>query len=218
MTHGHLSILLNEANFSPEQLGERLGIAGRTVRRWAELPQDEPLPPLYEKAVHETVYELLAEGRLSPESETAKTVLSESKNNPIFAALKGLGIDFDFLKKSDQSPDSIVEGVMQIGASDKKQQSVDRSKKRVFSYRKLGREWKYRIETLWKVISSTELTRFEKFVAYGALFYLISPFDLIPDHIPVFGLMDDYLILGLAVGFYLRRFPHLFKKPETSEE
>jgi uncharacterized membrane protein YkvA (DUF1232 family) len=46
-------------------------------------------------------------------------------------------------------------------------------------------------------------------VAYGALFYLILPFDLIPDSIPVFGYVDDFGILGFAVAYYARKFPEL---------
>ena len=56
------------------------------------------------------------------------------------------------------------------------------------------------------------------YVAFGALFYLICPFDLIPDAIPVIGYADDFIVLGIAVLYYRKRFPHLFrdraKKPE----
>jgi uncharacterized membrane protein YkvA (DUF1232 family) len=37
------------------------------------------------------------------------------------------------------------------------------------------------------------------------LFYLICPFDLIPDNIPVFGMIDDYAILGVAWEYYVKR-------------
>jgi len=76
----------------------------------------------------------------------------------------------------------------------------------------LGSEWKYRIKTLLSVTKSKEITRLDKFAAYGALFYLLAPLDLIPDHIPVFGLMDDFFILGIVSLYYANRFPHLFAK------
>jgi len=217
MTHLHLSLLLKDSKMSPEQLGKRLGVAGVTLRRWAELPNNEPIPVLYERAIYETVYELLAEGVLPLDCEIVKFVLKEDKHSSIMAAIKSLGIADDFLEKADQSPDSIVEGIAQIGSNDKKWASVDRSKDKIFSYQKLSGEWKYRIQTLYKIITSKELNRFEKFAAYGALFYLISPFDLIPDHIPVFGLMDDFVILGLVVAFYLKRFPKMFLKAESAK-
>jgi uncharacterized membrane protein YkvA (DUF1232 family) len=210
MTYGHLTILLKELSFSPEQLGERLGIAGRTIRRWTELPQADELPSLYSKALRETILEFVAEGKLSTETEVVGLVLKEGNDSFFHAAIRDLGMGEDFFSKADQSPDSIVEGIAQIGSNEKKRASVDRSKEKISTYQKLGREWKYRVQTLSKAIMSKDLTRFEKFAAYGALFYLISPFDLIPDHIPVFGLMDDYVILGLTVAYYLKRFPKIF--------
>jgi uncharacterized membrane protein YkvA (DUF1232 family) len=216
MTYGHLSNLLKELDFSPEQLGERLGIAGKTIRRWTELPKTEHLPLLYSKALRETIFEFVAEGNLTSNSEIVKIILKEGNDSFFHAAIKDLGMDEDILTKADQSPDSIVEGIAQIGANEKKRASVDRSKEKVFSYQKISDEWKYRIQTLYKAITSKDLNRFEKFAAYGALFYLISPFDLIPDHIPVFGLMDDYVILGLVVAYYMKRFPKLF--PKVAEE
>ena len=47
--------------------------------------------------------------------------------------------------------------------------------------------------------------------AYGALFYLFTPFDLVPDVMPVFGYVDDFGMLGFAVAYYGAKFPHLPK-------
>ena len=61
----------------------------------------------------------------------------------------------------------------------------------------------------------------DKLVAFGALFYLIAPFDLIPDAIPLFGYVDDFIILGIAALYVRTRYPKLFaaraepKKPGT---
>jgi uncharacterized membrane protein YkvA (DUF1232 family) len=200
---------------TPEQLGERLGISGMTIRRWSDLPAKDPVLEVYEHAINETVYELMAEGALSVDSEIAQLVIKEDKNNSIMAAIQSLGIDMSFIEKDTKQPEniaeSLVESMVQIGTNEKKQASVDRSKDKIFSFKKLGAEWKRRIQILYKAITSDELSRFEKFAAYGALFYLISPFDLIPDHIPVFGLLDDYVILGITVAYYLKRFPAVFK-------
>ncbi len=37
--------------------------------------------------------------------------------------------------------------------------------------------------------------------------YLLSPVDLVPDFIPVLGLMDDLVLLPLAIRFVLNRLP-----------
>ena len=37
--------------------------------------------------------------------------------------------------------------------------------------------------------------------------YVLSPIDLIPDFIPVVGLLDDVVVVPLAIRFLLRRLP-----------
>lgn len=56
-----------------------------------------------------------------------------------------------------------------------------------------------------EVIRSKDLTLADKLVAYGALFYLITPMDFIPDAIPVVGYLDDFAVLGLALAYYAHR-------------
>ena len=91
-----------------------------------------------------------------------------------------------------------MESVSDIGKKSNHQSEVDSNKSRIFSFKKWSKEWSQRISSLWKVIASPQLTSLDKMVAYGALFYLLTPFDLIPDYIPVFGYLDDFVILGFA--------------------
>ena len=37
--------------------------------------------------------------------------------------------------------------------------------------------------------------------------YLVSPIDLIPDFIPFFGMMDDVILVPLAIRWLLKRLP-----------
>lgn len=211
MNYSDVKTLLKDSGLSPEQLGSRIGMSGMTLRRWSELPAQDSVPELYKSAFHETVYELLAEGALPSDSSLIEKVLKESENSSFNAAIKNLGFTHDFLKSAKPDTESVVTGLAQIGAQAGKQESVDRSKKRILSYGKLGEDWKYRVKTLYEVITSKELQPLDKFAAYGALFYLLTPFDLIPDHIPVFGLLDDFFILGLVVLYYVKRYPKFFK-------
>ena len=43
----------------------------------------------------------------------------------------------------------------------------------------------------------------EKAIVIAVLFYLISPIDLIPDAIPIGGLLDDVSIAGIALDYIL---------------
>jgi uncharacterized membrane protein YkvA (DUF1232 family) len=53
---------------------------------------------------------------------------------------------------------------------------------------------------LIRAIKSPRTSLKSKAIAAGALIYFISPIDLIPDHIPVVGYLDDLAVLSLAVN------------------
>jgi len=46
-----------------------------------------------------------------------------------------------------------------------------------------------------------------RFVALGLVLYMASPIDLIPDFIPVLGLLDDVLVIMAGAGLLLRAIP-----------
>ena len=81
---------------------------------------------------------------------------------------------------------------------------VDHRRKEILSFRGLGHAWSSRVKSLLGVIESPGLSSFEKLAAYGALFYLITPIDLVPDYIPTIGLIDDFGVLGVAAEYYFR--------------
>ncbi len=197
---------------SPEQLAKRLGISGMTVRRWQAQSSSKELPQLYEKALVGVIQELVAEGKISSASPAAKAVIAEGATWPVASTGNSLGITQNMLQEAQRNPKHLVESLSQLGASEAKKTEVDQHKSKILSFKKMGQEWATRISSLMKVLDSNDLHTFDKLVAYGALFYLLCPFDLIPDYIPVFGYMDDFIILGFAVAYYLKRFPHLFKK------
>jgi uncharacterized membrane protein YkvA (DUF1232 family) len=46
--------------------------------------------------------------------------------------------------------------------------------------------------------------------------YLVSPVDLIPEWIPVLGVMDDLVLIPLAIRFMLKRLPAHLRSDITS--
>lgn len=60
---------------------------------------------------------------------------------------------------------------------------------------------------LWFALQHPASPRWLKFGVLGIVLYLLSPVDLIPDVLPVIGVMDDLVIIPLAIRFLLRRLP-----------
>ena len=60
---------------------------------------------------------------------------------------------------------------------------------------------------LWKLFKHPDTPWAPKLVAMAVLAYAVSPIDLIPDFIPVLGLLDDLLLLPLGVALVVRLTP-----------
>jgi len=65
---------------------------------------------------------------------------------------------------------------------------------------------------LWKLFRHAETQRAAKVVALLVLAYALSPIDLIPDFIPVLGLLDDVILLPLGIALAVKLTPrHLWQ-------
>jgi len=123
--------------------------------------------------------------------------------------LKELGLTREFMESQGNNPENFTEILGKIGEVPERRVRVMDGLKDLTKFKKIGDEWARRVSILVAVVKSKKLKQFEKAVAFGALFYLIMPFDLIPDNIPVFGLIDDFFFLGAAVAFYSSRYGKL---------
>ena len=64
---------------------------------------------------------------------------------------------------------------------------------------------------LWKLFRHPETPRLAKVVAVLVVAYALSPIDLIPDFIPVLGLLDDVILLPLGIALAVKLTPrHLW--------
>ena len=198
-------LLLAESSCSPEEFGALIGVSGMTFRRWATKPRKGTIPKLYVPAIRDACYQLISQGRIRSDSLAVQAILAEAQSNQYSAALFNLGLAAGF-SVNNSSQDEVLLGLSKIGSQERKKTEVDENQKKVFSFKRLGEEWTTRINTLWAVIQSKKLTSMDKLVAYGALFYLLTPIDFIPDSIPFFGLLDDFGVLGIAVTYYTKRY------------
>ena len=62
------------------------------------------------------------------------------------------------------------------------------------------------------VLSDRQTPFFAKCIAAAGLLYLVFPLDLIIDHIPIWGWLDDLAIIGLLGAVALRFVPSAVKK------
>ncbi len=60
---------------------------------------------------------------------------------------------------------------------------------------------------LWRLMRHPATPRAPKLVAMAVLAYALSPIDLIPDFIPVLGLLDDLILIPLGVALVVKLTP-----------
>jgi uncharacterized membrane protein YkvA (DUF1232 family) len=60
---------------------------------------------------------------------------------------------------------------------------------------------------LWKLFKHPQTPRAAKLVAIAVIAYAVSPIDLIPDFIPVLGLLDELILIPLGVALVVRLTP-----------
>ena len=60
---------------------------------------------------------------------------------------------------------------------------------------------------LWRALRHPQSPGWLKLGVAGLVLYVLSPIDLIPDVIPILGVVDDIVIVPLVVGWLLRQLP-----------
>ena len=63
------------------------------------------------------------------------------------------------------------------------------------------------LRKLWWALRDPRAPRWLKLATAGLVLYLLSPIDLLPDTIPFLGVMDDVVLLPLAINWLLARLP-----------
>ena len=71
----------------------------------------------------------------------------------------------------------------------------------------LARSFKREIAVYRRVLQDSRTPRLARWLLGSAVAYALSPIDLIPDFIPVLGLLDDALVLPLLIWLAIRLIP-----------
>ncbi len=72
---------------------------------------------------------------------------------------------------------------------------------------------KIRLLALWTLLRHPKTPRLARWLGFAVIAYAVSPIDLIPEFIPVLGLLDDLLILPLGLALVV----HLTPRPLWEE-
>lgn len=113
---------------------------------------------------------------------------------------------YDFNVKEfvfDDKNDNVIkhEAIKLMNKFSKKKKAKDINQDKLFSMNKgpVKKVWT-QVLSLWNVLSDPKVDMSVKAVAVGALIYLISPLDVVPDFIPMAGLADDVGVIMYAIS------------------
>lgn len=68
------------------------------------------------------------------------------------------------------------------------------------------------LKKLWWALRDPRSPGWLKLAAAGLVLYLVSPVDLLPDMLPFVGVVDDLVLLPLAIRWLLSRLPADLKR------
>jgi uncharacterized membrane protein YkvA (DUF1232 family) len=60
---------------------------------------------------------------------------------------------------------------------------------------------------LWHALRQPQAPSWLKLGALGIVLYVLSPVDLIPEVVPLFGVLDDLVVVPLAIRWLIKRLP-----------
>ena len=70
---------------------------------------------------------------------------------------------------------------------------------------------------LWFALRHPQAPAWLKWGTAAIALYLVSPIDLIPDVLPFIGVMDDLVLVPLAIRALLKRLPPELKQPASKQ-
>jgi uncharacterized membrane protein YkvA (DUF1232 family) len=70
---------------------------------------------------------------------------------------------------------------------------------------------------LWVALRHPEAPVWLKLGSAGLVLYLISPVDLLPDVVPMLGMVDDLVLIPLAMRWMLNRLPPQLRGEEDKK-
>ena len=164
-------------NISAETFAKEVGLSHMTIRRWIRLPANSLLPEKYSPILYQRLG-----GQIQSQVDRAKENEAEAKTSSTF------------------NSEDLMSAIHGAGKSFKGQKELEADLDEKLSHAKVDATFLGHCKSLLHAIRSPSVSARNKAICIGALLYFINPIDLIPDHLPVIGYLDDFAVLSLAVS------------------
>ncbi|MGE5085304.1 MAG: YkvA family protein [Bacillota bacterium] len=203
MKINQISKLSKDTGLSPEKLAVYFQVSNMTLRRWLKKGGTGRIPVQYETNLYQGILSMVRDGLLEKDHELVKEAFEFTQ--VLFAHNSFMMMDLSVDQfKGSVSEDGVVDLCLKLGQKEDSLAYVQRNESVLKDIEMKSPGIKEKVAALWKVLKDSEVQRTYKYVAIGALFYLVFPFDFIPDTIPAVGFLDDFAVLGIATSYYLR--------------
>lgn len=204
MKISQISKISKDTGLSPEKLAVYFQVSNMTLRRWLKKGGTARVPSQYETNIYQGILAMVKDGVIDKEHECVKEAYEFSQ--VLFANNSFMMMDLQAAQFENRGndEDGLMDLCLRLGQRDDSLAYVQRNEQTLQDIEKKSPSIREKVAALWNVLKDNELQKTSKYVAVGALFYLVFPFDFIPDSVPGVGLLDDFAILSIAVDHYLR--------------
>lgn len=202
-----ISKLIKDTGLSPEKLAIYFQVSNMTLRRWLKKPITYKVPTQYETNLHQGILSLVKDGLLPKENEIVLESYDFMQSLSTKNSFMMMDLTVEQFEKNVQDEEGTVDLCLKLGQKDESLSYIQQNEEKLKEYETKSSGIGEKVSTLWKVLKGSDVQRTNKYVAIGALFYLLFPFDFIPDAIPAVGFLDDLAVLGVAVDYYIKLKP-----------
>ncbi|WP_413294371.1 YkvA family protein [Bdellovibrio sp. HCB185ZH] len=204
MKISQISKISKDTGLSPEKLAVYFQVSNMTLRRWLKKGGTARVPSQYDTNIYQGILAMVKDGAIDKDHECVKEAYEFTQ--VLFANNSFMMMDLQAaqFENTGNDEDGLMDLCLRLGQRDDSLSYVQRNEQTLQDLEKKSPSIREKVTALWQVLKDGELQKTSKYVAVGALFYLVFPFDFIPDSVPGVGLLDDYAILSIAMDHYLR--------------
>ncbi|WP_413578284.1 YkvA family protein [Bdellovibrio sp. HCB290] len=204
MKISQISKISKDTGLSPEKLAVYFQVSNMTLRRWLKKGGTVRVPAQYDTNIYQGILSMVKDGVIDKDHESVKEAYEFSQS--LFANNSFMMMDLQAaqFEQSEANEDGLMDLCLRLGQRDDSLTYVQNNETTLQALEKKSPSIREKVMTLWSVLKDGEIQKTSKYVAVGALYYLVFPFDFIPDSVPGVGLLDDFAILSIAVDHYMR--------------